>query len=326
MIDDVDLQVERIRELLPALRSLYHPNVVFLVAAHWEHLVDTLKSDFLGRQNRLANLLVGSDVLTAANHDRWAGTLALAAATKVFPLKNRWQLTRLTLHELLKFPNYGDGAGKPENSSATTRTTMKMMLNGWPHKKGQPQLGDDLHKMAGPHDDPYDIPLFITYRDAHQIFESASIQGEVLARATEAVRLLISAPGSDAVTFEKAKDPESIVEYRGVGQLAALFPPDYVEETSASSGTVLSARPGFIYRKQPSSDAISMHEYVGTEVNFAAAMLAVTLHDRQYRVAAPRFAMERSPRARLDARGPVKHELVPQPGVPMAIPSASPSL
>ena len=44
MIDDVDLQVERIRELLPALRSLYHPNVAFLVAAHWEHLVDTLKS------------------------------------------------------------------------------------------------------------------------------------------------------------------------------------------------------------------------------------------------------------------------------------------
>ena len=32
MIDDVDLQVERIRELLPALRMLYHPNVAFLVA------------------------------------------------------------------------------------------------------------------------------------------------------------------------------------------------------------------------------------------------------------------------------------------------------
>ena len=307
MIDDVDLQVERIRELLPALRSLYHPNVAFLVAAHWEHLVDTLKSDFLGRQNRLANLLVDSDILTVAKHDRWAGTLALAAATKVFPLKNRWQLTRLTLHELLKFPNYGDGADKPENGSVTSGPTMSMMLNQWPRTPGESGLGDDLREMAGPHDDPYEIPPFITYRDAHQIFDSASMQGDGRAKATEAVRLLISAPGSDAVKLEKAteagrlliapesdavklekaKESEPIVEYRGVGELAALFPPDYVEETSASSGTVLSARPGFIYRKQPFSDAISMHGYVGTEVDFAAAMLAVTLQDGHYGVAVP---------------------------------------
>ena len=54
MIDDVDLQVERIRELLPALRLLYHPNVSFLVAADWDHLVDTLETDFVGQHNRLA--------------------------------------------------------------------------------------------------------------------------------------------------------------------------------------------------------------------------------------------------------------------------------
>ncbi len=39
MIDDVDLQVERIRELLPALRMLYHPRVFFLVAAHQKHML-----------------------------------------------------------------------------------------------------------------------------------------------------------------------------------------------------------------------------------------------------------------------------------------------
>ena len=287
MIDDVDLQVERIRELLPALRLLYHPNVAFLVAAHWEHLIDTLGMDFLGRQNRLANLLVDSDILTVAKHDRWAGTLALAAATKVFPLKNRWQLTRLTLHELLAFPNYGDSSDKPKKRDANAGGTMRTILNKWPRVREKKELGDYLHDMAGSQNDPYEIPPFITYRDAHQIFDSASMQGDERAKATEAVRLLISAPGSDAVKLEKAKESEPIVEYRGVGQLAALFPPDYVEETSASSGTVLSARPGFIYRKQPGSDAISMHGYVGTEVNFAAAMLAVTLQDGHYGVAVP---------------------------------------
>jgi len=54
MIDDVDLQVTRVRELLPALRLLYHPRVFFLVAADQLHLVDMLKLDFLGQQNELA--------------------------------------------------------------------------------------------------------------------------------------------------------------------------------------------------------------------------------------------------------------------------------
>jgi hypothetical protein len=46
MIDDVDLQVGRVRELLPALRLLYHPSVVFVVAAHRKHLIDMLALDF----------------------------------------------------------------------------------------------------------------------------------------------------------------------------------------------------------------------------------------------------------------------------------------
>ena len=91
MVDDVDLQVDRIRELLPALRLLYHPNVVFLVAADWGHLIHTLKLDFLGRQNRLANRERDRqnvrNVCSVVNDDRWASTLAQAAATKVFPGK-----------------------------------------------------------------------------------------------------------------------------------------------------------------------------------------------------------------------------------------------
>ena len=112
MIDDVDLQVERIRELLPALRLLYHPNVAFLVAADWAHLVDTLKIDFLGRQNRLSNREIERNALTEADEDKWTGILAFAAATKVFPLKNKWTLRRLTVHELLAFPGTGGGCDR----------------------------------------------------------------------------------------------------------------------------------------------------------------------------------------------------------------------
>ena len=288
MIDDVDLQVERIRELLPALRLLYHPNVVFLVAAHWEHLIDTLGLDFLGQQNRLANRQTDRNAWSEADDDKWAGTLATAAATKVFPRKNRWTLRKLTLHEFVAFPDYGHDADEIANSGTSARPIMKTMLNGWPRRstsrKGE--LGEYLHEMAGPREDPYEIPPFITYRDAHQILERASMQGDEAARAIEAVRCLISDPESEAVTLGNEKEPEPIVEYRGGGQLAALFRPDQFEEISASSGVVLSARPDFTYRKEPSSDAITMRGYVGAEVNFTSAMLAVTIQDALYGVTA----------------------------------------
>ena len=293
MIDDVDLQVERIRELLPALRLLYHPNVAFLVAAHWEHLVDTLKLDFLGQQNRLANRLVNSNVLTAADDDKWSGTLAHAAATKVFPLKNKWTLRKLTLHELLAFPNSGDDAAALEKGDASIRGAMRTMLNKWPRESKGTELGECLCEMADIQDDPYQIPPFITYRDVHQIYESASMRRDGKAKAVEAVRRLISDPESEAVTLGSAEGEGegegegAIVEYRGVGQLAALFRPDQIERTSALSGIVLSARPEFTYRKEPSSNAIFMRGYVGAEVNFASAMLAATLHEAHYGVAAP---------------------------------------
>ena len=96
-------------------------------------------------------------------------------------------------------------------------------------------------------------------------------------------------PESEAVTLGsgEGEGEEPIVEYRGVGQLAALFRLDQIERTSALSGIVLSARPEFTYRKEPSSNAIFMRGYVGAEVNFASAMLAATLHEAHYGVAAP---------------------------------------
>ena len=288
MVDDVDLQVERIRELLPALRLLYHPNVAFLVAAHWEHLLDTLKTDFLGQQNRLARCKVVGSALSAAARDKWAGTLATSAATKVFRRKNRWTLTKLALRELLAFSDSEYDAATPRGGDASTLTTMRTMLNKWPREaENGVKLGEYLSRMAGTQGEPNEISPFIAYREAQQIFESALMQRDSEAGAREVVRCLLSDSESEAVTLEGAEEGEPIVEYRGVGQLAALFRSDHVEPIAALSGIVLGASPDFIYRKEPSSDAISMRGYVGAEVNFTTAMLAATIQDALYGVAAP---------------------------------------
>ena len=203
MIDDVDLQVERIRELLPALRMLYHPNVAFLVAADWEHLIDTLRADFLGRQNRLADCQEHGNALHASANDKWAGTLAFSAATKVFPRKNRWTLRKLTLHEFLAFPDHGTDVDELANGGTSARPRMGTMLNGWPRRSKSTGLGDYLNKVAMVRDDPYEIPPFITYREAHQILERASMQREEGAKAIEAIRCLISDSESEATTLRK---------------------------------------------------------------------------------------------------------------------------
>ena len=292
MIDDVDLQVERIRELLPALRLLYHPNVAFLVAADWAHLVDTLKIEFLGRQNRLSNRRIERSALTEADEDKWAGTLAFAAATKVFPLKNKWALRRLTVHELLAFPGTEGDATDLEAADRDTPSTMKMILNEWPRDpKGKPsgevKLGDYLNSLFGFKDGPYEVPSFITYRDAHQIFERASMQGENGRRAIEAVRLLISGPETEATKLGGAGAREPLVEYQLVGELVALFRQSYFEDTAASSGIEISARPDFVLRKGRFPDPGNMPEAVDNEGECIRAMLAMTIQDEGYGVAAP---------------------------------------
>ena len=286
MIDDVDLQVERIRELLPALRLLYHPNVAFLIAADWDHLVDTLKIDFLGQQNRLANRKTDRNAISEADDDKWAGTLAFAAATKVFPLKNVWTLRRLTLRELLEFPDSG-GDAIDSDRHRSSRMTMRTILNEWPRVPEGGKLGDYLHEMAQPRGNLLDILPYITYRDAHQIFEKTSMLDEDGPRAVEAVRLLIRTPEAEAVELGEAGEPEPLIEYHAVGELAALFRPGYLEETSASSGIEVSARPHFVYRKGLFSDATSTLGQLGTESDSIRAMLAMTIQDGQYGVAAP---------------------------------------
>ena len=164
MIDDVDLQVERIREVLPALRLLYHPNVAFIVAAHWDHLIDTLKIDFLGRKNRLAHRQLTASALNEANEDKWAETLAYSAATKVLPRKNRWTLRKLSLLEFLAFPGSTPNDAARKSTEHSSQITMGTILNHWPQRKTDSQssctrLGSYLEKIA---ECQYDLPLLIT--------------------------------------------------------------------------------------------------------------------------------------------------------------------
>ena len=294
MIDDVDLQVERIRELLPALRLLYHPNVSFLVAADWDHLVDTLKTDFVGQHNQLASRAV---VIHATSDDygkRWAGTLAFAAATKVFPLKNKWTLRKLTLHELLAFPGSGGGATDSQKFDGGTPLTMKSILNDWPNKsedrrQKNVKLGEYLNRSAGFQQDPYAVPALITYRDAHQIFERVLMEDDGGRRAIEAVRLLISSPETEAVKLGGTAIPELLVEYQDVGELVALFGPGYVQPISGSSDIEISARPDFVLRKGRFPDPGYTPEAVDNTSDRNRAMLAVTIQEGLYGVAAPRM-------------------------------------
>ena len=287
MIDDVDLQVERIRELLPALRLLYHPNVAFLVAADWDHLVATLRTDFLGQHNRIASLPANSSTTSVEYEKTWTGILANAAATKVFPLKNKWALKRLNLHELLAFPKSVADACESDKADRALPLTMRAILNEWPRRPNDVKLGDYLFRRAGPAEEPHEIPPFITYRDAHQLFERASTQGDGLLGAIEAVRLLISDSDAEAVSFERAVGPEALVEYKADGELAALFRPGYIEETSASSGIEVGASPYFIARRGVFSGGVSMQDNVSANGNCTREMLAITLQDGDYGVVAP---------------------------------------
>ena len=292
MIDDVDLQVERISELLPALRLLYHPHVAFLVAADWDHLVDTLKIDFLGRQNRISLREIERNALVEANQDKWAGTLALSAVTKVFPRKNKWTLRRLTLRELLAFPgSVGDStvSGRTDESAPLT---MQLMLNGWPQSPDEKQpkskkLGDYLSELSGPPVERHETPPFITYRDAHQIFERASMQNDSAEQAIEAVRLLISDPWEEAVRIPLTGKLTPSVEYRGTAELTAHFGPGYPQPTLASWDIMLSSRHAFILRKTLNADGLNTQEHNANETDRIRAMLAVSIQEGGYGVATP---------------------------------------
>lgn len=311
MIDDCDLQVGRIRDLLPALRLLYHPNVFFVVAADQRHMTDMLSLSFYGQQNRVADYqnAVGEHATQSVKTDRWAGELAESSVNKVFPLKNRWKLRRLSLHELLNFPKHS-----PKK--------LKDILDAWPQDpKAEIEwgpLGMYLMQMAGsaPDADPMEVPTtetgsvldqvelppIMSYRTAQQIFEQASAQKEPRERALEAIRHLLGRGDSDDLVrvskrrkqaaenkiskrrkqaVEK-REPDPIIEYHASGNLVALFHEGFPEQTGEDSRIVLSARPDFAYNTMRLSTAGSARK----EDEITSAVIAASLRDDGYSVIA----------------------------------------
>ncbi|HEX2093038.1 MAG TPA: hypothetical protein VHG28_11575, partial [Longimicrobiaceae bacterium] len=316
MIDDCDLQVGRLRELVPALRLLYHPNVFFIVAADQRHMADMLSLSFYGQQNKVAQHqnTRPDHVIELVKTDRWAGELAESSVHKVFPLKNRWKLRRLALHELLNFPKH----------SPTKK--LKDILDEWPQDpkvelKWGP-LGTYLMQMAGsaPDADAVEVPVaetvsvldevelppIMSYRTAQQIFEQASAQKGAREGALEAIRHLLGRGDSDDLVritkrrkqvVEKKiserrkqavaeREPDPIIEYYATGKLAALFHEGFREQTGEDSSIVLSARPDFAYSTHSSITLLSAAGSARREDEITSAIIAASLRDDGYSVIA----------------------------------------
>jgi hypothetical protein len=280
MIDDCDLQVGRIRELVPALRMLYHPNVFFIVAADQRHMTDMLSLSFYGQQNKVAqhqNALERHPI-TLVETDRWAVELAVASVNKAFPLKNRWSLRRLSLHELLNFPRQSP-------------TKLKQVLNGWTQQNKQERewgaLGTYLDLMAGTASDSVELPPIMSYRAAHQIVEQALAQKERKLQGLEVIRHILGGYDSENLVRVPQIGPQTgeqrrsslRIEYRGVGELSALFHEGFREQIGDNSAVVLSARPDFLYRTTSGQTRLSNAASPRQEGTITSVVIAASLRE-----------------------------------------------
>jgi len=281
MIDDCDLQVRRISELLPALRLLYHPRLFFLVAGHKDHMLDMLKLDFLGRQSRLANAPPRTDALDGRPDDQWADALASASFEKVFPIRNRWRLERLSLAELLAFPR-------------SQSNKLETFLAEWPYRPSGVGLDAYLKQMAA--NEPEETSRHWTYRAAQQLHQkvaepSANEASDPCsgASAADLLRHMLGANTDESqVVVKSAGKAETpyLVEYRSRGKVIASFSPDFVDP-SPIGDIVLSASPDFrgevreANEKRPRDPSIP-------------DLVAISLKEDQYGLQTPRLQWDAS--------------------------------
>jgi hypothetical protein len=319
MIDDCDLQVERVRELLPALRLLYHPRLFFLVAADRPHMIDMLNLDFLGQQSRLAGSRSRDVIPGAVSPQEWATSLAEASFEKVFPIRNRWRLPKLSLAELLEF--------KIENQS------FREILDGWkqdrPHPSVFPTLGVYLTAMAGEQAAPIEIPRAWTYRTAHQIAEDVvgrqrpieiavdsevcADEGGAIVAASEAIGRLLARSEYDtlvriipAAPIEgqeelSALDPQAFkpqscanhrrIEYLQQGVMEGYFVPEVTEDISHSAQIIISAQPyiRYYHGQAGSVGGAQRNEDPAESERKTSAILAVSLQDDGFGISTPRL-------------------------------------
>jgi hypothetical protein len=294
MIDDLDLQVARARELLPALRLLYHPSVFFIVAAHRDHLIDMLKLDFLGKQREVArhSSVVEHSLWEEADTDVWANVLARAAFQKAFAKPYLFQLKQLSLTEWLNFP------GKP--------FTFKNILDdikippGFALASGSASevnsLGDYIAYFAKLREEQEPgATRFTPYRMAQQladvIFTAKNLHAEK--NAMELLCRLLDHKESETSSVLLAGDPP-MVEFRGVGEVTALYSPEFIAEVYPGlQEIVLSGRPKFKFRAEENlKDTRQYNAQNSEELRETVTLLAISLRDSHLRVEAPGLTWE----------------------------------
>lgn len=285
MIDDVDLQVERIQELLPALRILYHPRVFFLVAADQSHMIDMLKLDFLGRQLRLANHqgLPTDAVTDAANNDRWASELAHSAFQKVFPRRNRWKLERLSCLEFLAFPKQVGSLPAVGQIVANAKTAGNEVGTFFDNlnliekasyasvANGREMAGEFILEFASRAHQMKLLPGVMPYRAAEQLRQY--LGGTI--RPFDVLARLLS---------QDTDERPAVVEPHGggvqvtiTGELAALYRPG-LTDLGGPYNVVLSARPDFVF-SEIGKDPIRMSTERDNRFNFTGALIAKMLEE-----------------------------------------------
>lgn len=312
MIDDVDLQVRRVRELLPALRLLYHPRVFFLVAAHRTHMIDMLKLDFLGQQNELAKHANANETvaLDLADADRWASDLANSAFDKVFPRMNHWELESLSIKEFLAFPGQvGDLPEQPVVDSTFRRVNSgaeeedsgeffaflnqieaqkqsEEALEQNPTRPSFKKAGEMILDLALKAVD-FKLPGVMTYRAAHQLRAyvmrlSGPRPAEILARLL-AGNADAHAVGSQHRISKVGHTSTPDIDVLTTGELAALYRPGPTE-FAGDYNVVLSARPDFVFVGSTDKFPIRMSSDPGNRFNFTSALITKTLQEAHFAV------------------------------------------
>ena len=288
MIDDVDLQVKRAAELLPALRLLHHPSVVFMVAADRGHLNDMLRLDFFGRQRELASYAnAESDGLwTAVKRDPWCKRLAASAFEKVFSSRDQWTLEWLSLAEFLEFPG---SSPRTFREVLNERGKPSRAVAGWSDTHRDELLGQYVKTFATVLEDLTIETSIMTYRTAQQLADEVFTRASGVARATMLLHRLFNSKGDEAAVILPEPVHPQIVEYRPSGEVAAVFSPDLLEAVFPERQTiVLSGSPRFTFI--PDGGALST-ESGGSHFPLLE-LLAISLQDTHRGVSAPRLRWE----------------------------------
>ena len=303
MIDDCDLQVERIQEILPAIRLLYDSNVLFIVSADRKHMLDMLELDYLGRQNFLSNRQIRENPFK--QNDRWARALAEASFEKVFPTRHRLRLPRLPLSEVLRYPS--------ASTVSSDEETFGSLFDdwSWDYESGDgtvdgrrlPNTPDHLSSYLTTMSDVIEdlqirLPI-ATYRTIKQSWDRLQQEDDANERVRQAVARLIGGSDFDEVigtVNPTTSDSPVRVMFNRLGLLTAEFDEQLSTPFAADSKIQLSASPEFRLHKggEDVDTNTSARPLVSAadEARRSQSIIAISLRDDSYNVDAPSMGWE----------------------------------